>query len=173
MVSNTHRQRERERGREQEEREHPSSQPRSDQPRSCQPHRPDHTPAKLFFFCLLFLNASSLSYSTTSTTNSLLTDITHLKISAHPSLITDPQTPKTHLSNALVDLATTTDRRSSRHRSPDHSTPPPNPPDLAATASIHSNPFFPSISHSFFLLSPSLLIKDVFILIFGCVKCIF
>ena len=32
---------------------------------------------------------------------------------------------------------------------------------------------FPSISHSFFLLSPSLWIKDVFILIFGCVKFIF
>ena len=32
---------------------------------------------------------------------------------------------------------------------------------------------FPLISHSFFLLSSSLWIKNVFILIFGCVKCIF
>ena len=85
----------------------------------------------------------------------------------------------TKLSNALADLATTTDRRFGSYRPTSHSTPPPNPPDLAAAASIHSDPLFPnlslfpSISHSFFLLSPSLWIKNVFIFIFGCVKCIF
>ena len=88
-------------------------------------------------------------------------------------LTTNCRPCSTRLSNALADLAATTDCWFGYHWPPTHSTPPPNPPNLAAAASIHSDPFFPSISHSFFFLSQSLWIKDVFILIFGCVKCIF
>ena len=60
-----------------------------------------------------------------------------------------------------------------------HSANPFLKPPLAAAASSHSDPLFPdlslfpSISHFFFLLSLSLWIKDILILIFGCVKCIF
>ena len=74
-------------------------------PRSCRPiAQITRRPSFFFFFPLFFLNSSSPSYSTlpiwpSPITSPLLIDITQLKISAHPSLITNPQTPKTHLSD--------------------------------------------------------------------------
>ena len=94
------------------------------------------------------------------------------QISTHPSIITNPplQSPTMHrrapilttdrrpcstrLSNAL---AATTNRRSGRYRPPAHSSPPPNPPNLTAAASIHSDSLFPDLSfpQSLTLSSPS------------------
>ena len=68
-------------------------------------------------------------------------------------LTTDCRSCSTRLSNAL---AATINRRSGRHQPPAHYTPPLNPLDLTAAASIHSDSLFPSISCSFFPLSLSL-----------------
>ena len=88
-----------------------------------------------------------------------------------PILTTNRRPCFTRLSNAL---AATTDRRSSHHRPPTHSIPPPNPPYLTVATSIHFDSLFPSISRSFFPLSLSLWINDVFVLIFvSCVVYIF
>ena len=57
---------------------------------------------------------------------------------------------------------------------PDHQPHSTSKPTRSGCCSLH--PLWSSlspISHSFFLLSPSSWIKGVFILIFGCVKCIF
>ena len=117
------------------------------------------------------------------------------QISAHPSLITDPplRSPAMHEWAPIFTYQKKwapilTIDPGHHHRSPIWSrfshTKSQVAPRKARTShmqgnwfgrcrSIHSDPLFPSISHLFFLLSLSLWIKDIFILIFGCVKGIF
>ena len=67
----------------------------------------------------------------------------------------------------IADLAATDHQPTSLYSTP-------NPLDLTVTASIYSDSLFPSVSRSFFPLSLSLWINDVFVLIFvSCVVYIF
>ena len=83
----------------------------------------------------------------------------------------------TAASTLLIPLAQR--RRSGRHRPLAHSTPPLNPLDLAAilhplrSSLSRSISLFLSLSLEFTFLHSPIYHLNVFILIFGCVKCIF
>ena len=86
------------------------------------------------------------------------------------SNIFDPSLPccwqNTSLKPTLYNTQSTQDRSHCRR----WRSSPPLKTDLHLFPDLS---LFPSFSHSFFLLSSSLWIKNIFILIFGCVKCIF
>ena len=77
-----------------------------------------------------------------------------------------------HSASTLL-LPLTQRHRSGRHRPPAHSTPPLNPPDLAAILYPLQSSLSLSLSLEFTFLHSSIYHVNVFILIFGCVKCIF
>ena len=83
-----------------------------------------------------------------------------------------------HSASTLL-LPLTQRRRSGRHQPPAHSTSPLNPLDLAAilhplrSSLSRSISLFLSLSLEFTFLHSPIYHVNVFILIFGCVKCIF